>query len=253
MLDLQVLLQTNGAWLRMRPETNSGNWFAFSLLADSKDEMSMTAFSRWAGYSSTPPHRETRVPRHVDPTTWWDMASRVHEPPIVVKDEESILGWLLLGGDGIVMEEIAKNSFPDWIVAEEVGAIAGQPGWVSTSGLPAGARRRVPSAKLRAEVLIRDRRKCRMCGRTPEDDVHVHLEVHHGVPFGGHRSGMTVEENLFTLCSTCHRGVTNGLEDQLARELTSSGTSKAGTNRGSYLEGVAAYRRWLTKTLKPTK
>ena len=60
---------------------------------------------------------------------------------------------------------------------------------------------------LRQQILRRDGWRCQSCGAMSN------LEVHHR-EFRGH-SGADVEENLITLCTTCHarvhrRNATNG-------------------------------------------
>jgi 5-methylcytosine-specific restriction endonuclease McrA len=53
--------------------------------------------------------------------------------------------------------------------------------------------------KLRQQVLRRDGWRCQSCGTM------VNLEVHHS-EFRSH-SGDDSEQNLITLCATCHAGV----------------------------------------------
>jgi 5-methylcytosine-specific restriction endonuclease McrA len=53
--------------------------------------------------------------------------------------------------------------------------------------------------QLRQQVLRRDRWRCQFCGTMSN------LEVHHK-EFRSH-SGEDSEQNLITLCSTCHVGI----------------------------------------------
>lgn len=48
---------------------------------------------------------------------------------------------------------------------------------------------------------------------TPAEDVNVRLDVHHVRPFG--LGGLTEEQNLLTLCQTCHTGLDPHFEWQL--------------------------------------
>jgi 5-methylcytosine-specific restriction endonuclease McrA len=67
---------------------------------------------------------------------------------------------------------------------------------------PKQARRRLDSElyeQIRNEVLRRDAWKCQSCGAMSN------LEVHHK-EFRS-QSGDDSEENLITLCATCHAGV----------------------------------------------
>lgn len=63
--------------------------------------------------------------------------------------------------------------------------------------------RRVPH-KLRYQVLMRDRFRCRACGRSPATDLLVELEIDHITPFS--KGGATTLENLQTLCKECNIG-----------------------------------------------
>ncbi len=65
---------------------------------------------------------------------------------------------------------------------------------------PADPRARVPDRSLRRAVLERDGYQCRKCGyHNPTGES---LELHHVVDYA--RGGLTVADNLHTLCSTCH-------------------------------------------------
>jgi 5-methylcytosine-specific restriction endonuclease McrA len=55
--------------------------------------------------------------------------------------------------------------------------------------------------QLRQQILRRDGWRCQLCGAMSN------LEVHHK-QFRSH-SGEDSEENLITLCSTCHAGIHN--------------------------------------------
>lgn len=58
---------------------------------------------------------------------------------------------------------------------------------------------------IRFKVLERDKGKCKLCGRTPEYGVKLHVD--HITPFS--LGGLTVIENLQTLCSECNIGKSN--------------------------------------------
>lgn len=64
----------------------------------------------------------------------------------------------------------------------------------------------VISKTLRAKILTRDGRRCRMCGKTVDED-HVKLHIDHKIP--REWGGVTSEENLWCLCSGCNEGKRN--------------------------------------------
>lgn len=63
---------------------------------------------------------------------------------------------------------------------------------------------RQPSLRLRFKVLRRDRFRCANCGRSPARLPTVELHVDHVKPWSA--GGVTVLENLRTLCSECNLG-----------------------------------------------
>lgn len=64
----------------------------------------------------------------------------------------------------------------------------------------------VISKTLRAKILTRDGRRCRMCGKTIDEDL-VKLHIDHKIP--REWGGLTSEENLWSLCSGCNEGKKN--------------------------------------------
>lgn len=63
---------------------------------------------------------------------------------------------------------------------------------------------------LRYRVLMRDRSRCVLCGRSPATDLGCELHFDHIVPFS--RGGKTVFENLRVLCKECNLGKGNRIE-----------------------------------------
>jgi hypothetical protein len=59
------------------------------------------------------------------------------------------------------------------------------------------------SKTLRAKILHRDGRRCRMCGKTVDQDG-IRLHVDHKIP--REWGGSSDEENLWALCSSCNEG-----------------------------------------------
>ena len=63
---------------------------------------------------------------------------------------------------------------------------------------------------LRYEVLKRDRFRCVLCGLSPATHLGCVLHVDHLIPWS--KGGMTVIENLRSLCATCNLGKSAKLE-----------------------------------------
>ncbi len=104
------------------------------------------------------------------------------EPFSVVNNVDEFIDWFFkVGGHGFVATPVAKelmSSMLESSPAFTVGAIG-----------------------------------CRICGRRAADYVDVELHVHHIRPFV--RDGLTVEENLITLCHSCHAGLDPHFRPQL--------------------------------------
>jgi hypothetical protein len=62
------------------------------------------------------------------------------------------------------------------------------------------------SKALRDKIIHRDGRRCRMCGRTVDEDQ-IQLHVDHRIP--REWGGPSNEENLWALCSDCNEGKRN--------------------------------------------
>ncbi len=65
--------------------------------------------------------------------------------------------------------------------------------------------RRIFSPRQRFDILMRDK-KCRVCGRSPENDG-ITLEADHVIPYS--HGGKTTVENGQALCSKCNLGKSN--------------------------------------------
>lgn len=75
---------------------------------------------------------------------------------------------------------------------------------IGVQGAAPRAHDRASTRKLRMEVLKRDDFRC-VCGRRASDHVDLELAVHHVIPVDD--GGPTIESNLMTLCTTCHKGL----------------------------------------------
>lgn len=71
------------------------------------------------------------------------------------------------------------------------------------------AERKKLTAKLRYEILKRDGFRCQICGASQEDGVKLHVD--HIKPVA--RGGLTVPENLRTLCQSCNLGKSSSYDD----------------------------------------
>ena len=71
----------------------------------------------------------------------------------------------------------------------------------------AAGQRALMTAKLRGYIKERDDHTCQSCGVSLHDQEHLLLEVDHIIPVS--KGGLSVEENLQTLCWRCNRSKSN--------------------------------------------
>lgn len=91
----------------------------------------------------------------------------------------------------------ALQKFVEWANGQNIPT--------ETRGQSAVQTRKTPRSvnwRLRAQVLMRDEAKCRLCGSAPRDGAK--LQVDHIVPWS--RGGETVLTNLQILCEQCNGG-----------------------------------------------
>jgi hypothetical protein len=105
---------------------------------------------------------------------------------------------------------VATAHLAAWLEPQEVVADGpfehGGAGFLPTGHLPDdAAKRRVPTRRLRMQVLQRDNYRCVICRRRPVDHLDLELHVHHVILW--RYGGATAAENLVTLCGACHIGL----------------------------------------------
>lgn len=88
------------------------------------------------------------------------------------------------------------------------------------------------------QILKRDGRRCRICGRNPDNHVDLELHLHHIRPW--EKGGVTDPKNLITLCHTCHSGLDPHHDPSLFSYLRPDGASDS---LKAFFEGVTNYRR----------
>lgn len=225
------------------------DYYAVTLLTDENGRSQWSMISSWAGWSETKPPREMRKGAIVNPDRMISAWRELGQAWLVVGNREQFCLFILLGGHALVESEIAVEMLPNLVRPKPTVHAGFLRGWLGVATLPSQALNHAPTPKLRMEVLRRDRYRCRLCGRRPEDDVDVVLHVHHIRGWGGCHSGATLPRNLITLCETCHRGLTAAEELELAtlvdpldpvREADSFHTCVA-RHRTTMLEEFRAY------------
>jgi len=195
------------------------------------------------------PLREIRAASLVDPQWWIESWTKLNIPWLVVNDDLQLMVYGCLGGAALVEKVLAEKYFATAL--EEWEAVHDWPvGYRDIRCLPKESLFRAPTPKLRMRVLKRDSYRCRVCGRRAFDDTDLELHVHHIVPWAV--GGLTEEQNLITLCHTCHNGLSPHREFKLFSLLESSLQSpeeyvsefREGVNRHRAMTGAPGLLAW---------
>jgi hypothetical protein len=169
---------------------------------------------------------------------WQDLG----QPSIVVNDDRDFAVYLLIGENALVQTDVAERRLP-FIVKPSPVALDGLFGMIALSQVPSDQLQRAPTPKRRMAVLRRDDFRCQVCGHRATDYVDVELNVHHVRPWG--HGGLTKENNLVTLCRTCHKGLDPHFDPKLFELVPSA--HKLGPSaeemREELFEGINRYRK----------
>ena len=214
------------------------SYFAATLLGT--DEGCQLSFqSRWAGWADGAEAERLVERRRAVPVIAENMAllwDEAGQSWIAVTTPGHLLLFMRLGGNALIAERIAQRHFGEFLEPHEVvpyGAV----GYIDYQPDKREFTARRPTPKQRMRILQRDGFRCQLCGERPSDNEHITLHVHHIQPFA--KGGPTIDENLITLCHTCH----NGLDPHDKRDLFWLPGGNVDRVTGNYRKGVEAYRQ----------
>jgi hypothetical protein len=160
-------------------------------------------------------------------------------PYSIIYTVDNLILFLAGGGNALVEKTLAERFFP-FMLGPSPQVIVGQVGFKSRELLNESAFRRAPTPKVRMQVLQRDGRRCRICGRRPDDNSDIVLHIHHIRPW--EKGGITDPENLITLCHTCHIGLIPH-EDHSLFEYLPTTKNDAQKYVQEFLLSVSNYRK----------
>lgn len=214
-------------------------FYALTLTATRDGRASLGVDTHWVGWHDKERRVESRQARVVNERfgALWDALGEPHRK---VMSLEELHAFLISGGHALVRCCIGEMIFPE-LAHPHTAHLSGRSGFVDPDLLDAGAEKRAPTPKVRMTVLRRDQRRCRVCGRRPDDHVDVELHVHHIRPWA--RGGATEMSNLITLCHTCHGGLDPHYDPALFDYLDPLGRSASPMR---FAEEVANYARVLS-------
>ncbi|WP_431782141.1 HNH endonuclease [Streptomyces chumphonensis] len=237
---------------RMKIFEPDGDYYALSLGANRRERVCWSAQTHWVGMSERNPRWEVRAANLVRPEAIAELWSSIGQGWVSVHDDAALAVYLRLGGNALVAKQLAEDRLSDVIAPSECvhdGSVeVGGFGFLNTEHLRDDAvERRAPTRKLRMQVLKRDGYRCVICGRKATDHTDIELHVHHLIPW--RMAGPTAEENLVTLCGTCHKGLEPDFEPTLRKLAGLPGPATGlDVDNSEFNEEVTRYRQ-LAKDL----
>lgn len=214
-------------------------YYAVTLTADITGKVIFSTQTQWVGWSNEERREELRRARLVYPK-FAELWSNLRQPYAFIHTEDEISLFLLAGGNALIEQNLGQDIFPRLLGADRC-VPDGEAGFVSASLLEQTAFRRAPTPKIRMQILTRDRRRCRICGRNPDDYLDLVLHVHHIRPW--EKGGITDPRNLITLCHTCHAGLEPHDDPSLFAYLRPKSNDPIEELLKEFHQGVSNYRR----------
>jgi hypothetical protein len=214
-------------------------YYAITLTADDKKNIIYDTMSYFVGWSEENPNWELRAPRLVYPQFCEIFWRQQNYPFACFHSVDDLPLFFLGGGHALIEKQLMHNEMqqflqPSTSIKTEHG------GFLHPDMFDPSSLRRAPTRKLRMEILKRDNRKCKICGRRPDDHVDVELHVHHIRPWA--QGGLTLQSNLITLCHTCHAGLDPHFDSSLFEYLPANEKTMDG-DLNEFLMGVSRYRK----------
>ena len=216
-------------------------YYAITFLGSSEGKIGYGVQSQWIGWVDDKPGREIRQASIVNAEYMAKLWIEIGEDYLVVNSPNGLLIFFRFGGNALVTKELAEKHL-GYILAPMATAYDGSYGFKSISNMPDYVFKRAPRPKHRMCVLKRDKYRCRLCGRSPDNHTDIELHVHHIRPWA--RGGLTEDDNLITLCDTCHNGLDPHEEYSLFSVLSPEKWDSDKESRSKeYFKGVYQYRQ----------
>lgn len=212
-------------------------YHAITLTADDELKVEFGTCSHWVGWTDDCRHeiRQSRVV-YAEYAQLWEM---LEQPYCFVHSLDELTIFLVAGGNALVEKELAEGIFPH-LLGPHPSIPDGRAGYKSPEMFDEAAFNRAPTPRLRMQIFKRDDRRCRICGRRPDDNTDVVLHVHHIRPWK--KGGVTDPGNLITLCHTCHGGL-DPHEDHSLFEYISPADAQAQQKLLIFSRRVSNYRK----------
>ncbi|WP_454647398.1 HNH endonuclease [Bradyrhizobium liaoningense] len=213
-------------------------YHAITLTADDELNVTFGTHSQWVGWTEDGRH-EIRKSRLVY-SGFAELWKKLNLPYCFVHTADELIIFTLAGGNALVERELAEQMFPD-LLGPHPSIPHGRMGYQAPELFDQSAFRRAPTPKVRMQIFNRDGRKCRICGRRPDENLDLVLHVHHIRPW--EKGGLTDPSNLITLCHTCHSGLAPHQDLSLCDYIDPPGDDPIGRKPTEFIHLVANYRQ----------
>lgn len=153
-------------------------YYVITLTGDDNGEIICSSMTRWDGWHDEDRRFELRKPRHVYgdfAKTFWEYLS---QPYTIINETENLPLFLASGGNALIADNVAKECLVE-LLESYPAARDGPAGFKLLKTCNAEVLKRAPTPRLRMSILKRDDRRCRICGRRPDNYVDIELHVHH--------------------------------------------------------------------------
>ena len=223
--------------------------YAVTILADEEGNPCWTRQSYWVGFEDEERNIELRQACLVLASNVTQVfRDNLKEGCLVVETPNELAIFFLLGGHAVIERNLAETALPEVLKPHPV-VQTGFIGFRSTKDMPKTVFQRATTKRQRMSILKRDGYRCKICGRSAYNNVDITLHVHHIRPWA--ERGLTHDDNLITLCHTCHEGLDPHYEPSLFGLLTESGELlDVESSRRKHLEAVRRYREESFKRLR---
>lgn len=175
------------------------DYYEISRLVDETEKLYYGVNTHWVGFTNDNPKREIREASLIIPEPTLKLYRSISKP-----QDEILLFLFGIGGYAIVEASLARK-YLNYLLQPSTSVRTYDKGFLSLMIIPKEKFTRAPNPKLRMKIFDRDNRRCKICGSSPTNNEHVELHIHHILPYS--KGGLTEEENLITLCHTCHNGL----------------------------------------------
>jgi len=189
---------------KIEPLENA-SYYLLSLFANEDGKFHYHMISGWVGFTKDKPMREIRQASLVIPKTTIKLFKSIKQPVSVINNKEDLQFFIYVSGGNAIIEKNLARKYLKHLLKPQVNAFSFDEGFINIDSLPQKKLNRAADPKTRMKVIDRDKRRCKICGASPATNEHVELQLHHIFPYG--MGGITDENNLITLCHTCHKGL----------------------------------------------